>query len=468
MKDLREKFPQIVGLYRVDSEDGKGISVLKDAISNTAWQLPHMQTPWIDSWFRVREKLEQNEKNWIGYSEFCKICHSEGLDKKQIDILDEYLHDLGVIIHFQDIKLQDMVILKPEWATNAVYKILDTDAVKERDGILLHSELGQIWDTGIYPQDVHPKLLELMNKFELAYELPDEKSHLVAELLPKSEPAFEWDSTDNLRFYYRYDFLPAGVMTRFIVRLHEDLEKKLDGTQLCWREGAVLCRDETRAFVRVRPLEKLIEINVDGGNKKELLTIIRYQFDEINKSIKKVKITKEIPCNCSNYCSYQFDYERLLAAKKRGKDTVECQLSWEDVPISRLLDGYERKKNYNSSEKGDIYNIYGPAGAIGPGAHAQDMTFNQMWLEAGDKIDLPTLASELAELQSKLKEEVTEPEHDSSLAEIAQAEKSAKKGDGAKALEHLSKAGKWTLDRAEKIGVPVAIEALKMVLFGTA
>ena len=468
MPDLREKFPQIVDLYKVDSEDGKGIPALKDIISNTTWQLPHMQTPWIDSWFRVREHLEKMGKDWIGYSEFCEICHSEGLDKKQIDILDEYLHDLGVIIHFQDIKLQDMVILKPEWATNAVYKILDTDAVKERDGILLHSELGQIWDAGIYPQNVYPKLLELMNKFELAYELPDKRSHLVAELLPSSEPEFEWDAADNLCFYYRYDFLPAGLITRFIVRLHEDLEEKSDGTQLCWREGAVLCRDGTRAFVRVRPLEKLIEINVDGSDKKELLTIIRYQFDEINKSIKKVKITKEIPCNCSNDCSYQFDYERLLAAKKRGKDTVECQLSWEDVPISLLLDGYERKKNYNSSEKGDIYNIYGPAGAIGPGAHAQDMTFNQMWLEAGDKIDLPTLASELAELQSKLKEEVTEPEHDSSLAEIAQAEKSAKKGDGAKALEHLSKAGKWTLDRAEKIGVPVAIEALKMVLFGTA
>ena len=96
------------------------------------------------------------------------------------------------------------------------------------------------------------------------------------------------------------------------------------------------------------------------------------------------------------------------------------------------------------------------------------MNFNQIWLETGDKIDLSTLASELAELQSKLIKEVTEPEHYNSLAEITHAENSAKKGDGAKALEHLSKAGKWTLDIAEKIGVPVAIDALKMVLIGTA
>ena len=345
MTDLREKFPQIVELYKVDSKDCQGIPALKDAISNTAWQLPHMQTPWIDSWFRVREQLETDENDWIGYNKFRQICQSEGLDKKQTDILDEYLHDLGVIIHFQDIKLHDMVILKPEWATKAVYKILDTDAVKNRNGILLHSELGRIWDTAIYRQDTHPKLLELMNKFELAFELPDKRSHLVAELLPSSEPAFEWDTTDNLRFYYRYDFLPAGVMTRFIVRLHQDLEEISDGTQLCWREGAVLCRDGTRAFIRVRPLEKLIEIRIDGSNKKELLTIIRYHFDEINKSIKKVKITKEIPCNCSTACSYKFNYKGLLDAENEGIKNVQCQKNWKNVSLSLLLDGYETKED---------------------------------------------------------------------------------------------------------------------------
>jgi small GTP-binding protein len=351
MTDIREKFPQIVDLYKVDSEDDKGIPALKDIISKTAWQLPHMQTVWIDSWFRVREHLEKMGEDWIGYSEFCNICHSEGLDKKQIDILDEYLHDLGVIIHFQDIILQDMVILKPEWATNAVYKILDTDAVKERDGILLHSELGQIWDTGIYPQNVYPKLLELMNKFELAYELPDKRSHLVAELLPSSEPVFEWNTTDNLCFYYRYDFLPAGLMTRFIVRLHRDLENKSDGTQLCWREGAVLCWENTRAFVKVKLSDKLIEIKINGSKKIELLAIIRRELDHINKSIKKAKITKEIPCSCSTDCSYKFDYEDLLHAKKKGIKTVQCQKNFEDVSLSLLLEGYERKERMNEIDE---------------------------------------------------------------------------------------------------------------------
>ena len=134
-------------------------------------------------------------------------------------------------------------------------------------------------------------------------------------------------------------------MTRFIVRLHRDLENKSDGTQLCWREGAVLCWEDTHAFVKVKPSDKLIEIKINGSKKKELLAIIRRELDHINKSIKKVNITKEIPCSCSTDCSYKFDYEDLLHAEKKGIITVQCQKNFEDVSLSLLLEGYERKED---------------------------------------------------------------------------------------------------------------------------
>jgi small GTP-binding protein len=155
MKELRGKFPQIVDLYKIDSEDGKGIPALRDSIGETAWHLPDMRTPWIEPWYRVRERLEYDGRNWIEYTEFKQICESEGLSIKQTDILDEYLHDLGVIIHFRDrLELRNMVILKPEWATKAVYNVLDTLSVLGRGGILLHGELDQIWDPDIYPLEI--------------------------------------------------------------------------------------------------------------------------------------------------------------------------------------------------------------------------------------------------------------------------------------------------------------------------
>ena len=100
MKDLRSKFPQIKGdLIKIDSKDGRGISILKEKIRETAWNLPLMRNPWVDSWYRVRKRLEELNKNCIAYSEFYKLCVSEGLDDRDICILDKNLPELGVTLH---------------------------------------------------------------------------------------------------------------------------------------------------------------------------------------------------------------------------------------------------------------------------------------------------------------------------------------------------------------------------------
>jgi len=355
MKDLRERFPQVQAALKVENEDGRGILELRDLICQTAWRLPHMRTPWIESWFKVRDRLESSGLNWVPHDEFKRICEGEGLDEKQTDILGEYLHDLGAVIHFREnVKLRNIVILKPDWGTKAVYKVLDTLSVRERGGVLLHSELPEIWDPEIYPEDLHANLLELMNTFELASELPDKKSHLVAELLPSTEPDLDWDDSDNLYFSDRYDFLPAGGITRFIVLMHSFLEKKADGSHLCWREGAVLNWENTRVFVRVRNVEKVIDIRIHGRKKRELLAAIRLQFDHINRSIRKVRFTQEIPCNCSPACPHKFNYENLIKAEWNGRKEVQCQEQFIDIPLSALLDGYqtsaERQRHFTEED----------------------------------------------------------------------------------------------------------------------
>ena len=59
----------------------------------------------------------------------------------------------------------------------------------------------QIYALKIWKFRIYTKFMELMNKFELSYELPDKSSYLVPELLPKEEPDdFEWDEKDELCF----------------------------------------------------------------------------------------------------------------------------------------------------------------------------------------------------------------------------------------------------------------------------
>lgn len=113
---------------------------------------------------------------------------------------------------------------------------------------------------------------------------------------------------------------------------------------------------------------------------------------------------------------------------------------------------------------GDQYNITGQTGAVGPNAHAHDITFNQAWNQLSGTMDLPSLKGELDLLRQALKREATDPEHDIAIAQVANAEIAAKEGDGAKMLEHLRKTGQWVLSVATKIGVTVAATAINHAL----
>ena len=112
---------------------------------------------------------------------------------------------------------------------------------------------------------------------------------------------------------------------------------------------------------------------------------------------------------------------------------------------------------------GDCYTV-GQAGAVGPGAHAHDLTFNQLWSQSVQFIDLQALATELSILRPHLRQEAVKPEHDVAIGAVANAEMAAKEGDGPKTLEWLGKAGEWALDNAAKIDVEVATAALKTAL----
>jgi hypothetical protein len=50
------------------------------------------------------------------------------------------------------------------------------------------------------------------------------------------------------------------------------------------------------------------------------------------------------------------------------------------------------------------------------------------------------------------------------IGAVADAEEAAAKGDGPAALQYLKSAGEWTFGIAEKIGVGVAVEALKRAM----
>ena len=138
--------------------------------------------------------------------------------------------------------------------------------------------------------------------------------------------------------------------------------------------------------------------------------------------------------------------------------------SWKRPYISRRIGrprrGEASRLSIGSFHMGDTYSA-GQAGAIGPGATASQLTFQQVWAQLQGSTSVEELAKQLGALRMAMRSAASEPEHELSIGAVAAAEAAAKAGDGVRTLEYLKKAGNWALDVATKIEVNIASSALK-------
>lgn len=184
----------------------------------------------------------------------------------------------------------------------------------------------------------------------------------------------------------------------------------------------------------------------------------------INRNKRSVRFLPEVKIKAGNWLRRVASEDRLYVTSV-DPHLIEGRVIWQIAYYETEAQHNEVKVHHDKGDivMGDKYEI-GQAGAVGPGAHAHDMTFNQIWNQVGGDIDLPHLAEELVALRQEMKKEATEPEHDIAIGAIATAEQMAKTGDGPKTLATLKTAGKWALGVAEKIGVGLAVAAIKSSL----
>lgn len=354
MKEYVLKYPQIKTVLDISCKDNINIERMRNWIKKEASSLQITKERWLKSWYEVRKEMEEISKTkaHVSYDDYLEVCKKYSVGAEEAKSLSKYLHDLGIILHYQDDNfLRNIVILRPEWATTAVYKILDSQegVLRNRNGILYFSDLSKIWgDCGLYSEDKYIFLLKIMEKFELCYKI-DKHKYLVAELLENTSVDCPkgWKFEDDcISIVYKYDFMPAGVMTRFIVKVHEYIAK-IDGKNMCWRKGVFLQHKTAYASVIMRESIAVKEIQVKiskQGNslcERELLFTIRKTLNDINSTFNKIIVEEFVPCNCSKKCTYQFPYNSLCAALEKGVDTIQCYNSFSQVNVLNLLEGID-------------------------------------------------------------------------------------------------------------------------------
>lgn len=339
-RELRGQFTNFKETLTTNLATNRGLPEILNQIKSYIKNLPHVGTELPKTWIKVREALEHDPREYISLEEYLTICQQYGFttnkDKFQ---LSGYLHDLGVCLHFQDDDLlRKTVILKPTWGTDAVYKVLDNSQVIQNLGQFDRNDLAEIWHDNKYT-DMRAELLRLMMKFKLCYEIPSRPNTYIApQLLSANQPDYTWDDTNNLILRYEYDFMPKGILTRFIVETHFWIEQQT----LVWKNGVVLSKDQTRAEVIENYNQREIKIRVAGNRKKELLAVVTHELDKIHQSFERLQYKTFVPCNCEScqgsQTPYSYPLDRLRKRLEDKKYEIECQESYQMVDVRKLID----------------------------------------------------------------------------------------------------------------------------------
>jgi Leucine-rich repeat (LRR) protein len=339
-RQLRGEFTNLKEVLASNLATNRGLPEIKDAIQQYISRLPHVGTPLPKLWVRVRSALENDSRNYITVQEYCQLCRLNQLtDREDMLMLSRYLHDLGVCLHFQDDStLKHWVILKPEWGTTAVYQVLDNETVKKNLGCFTQNDLKDIWQDSKY-SEMRDELLQLMMRFKLCYPIPNHPDTYIApQLLDINQPNYTWDESNNLILRYKYDFMPKGILTRFIVETHPWIEQQT----LVWKSGVVLNKDQTRAEVIEHYHQREIKVRVAGSRKKELLAVVTYELEKIHNSYERLQYETFVPCNCESCQGSQTPHSYLLDSLykrlKAGRYQIECENSYQMVDVRRLID----------------------------------------------------------------------------------------------------------------------------------
>lgn len=331
-------------LHHIDNFTKRGIDELWQAIQREAQHVSGLEDEWLPSWIDAEQALAKDDRHEIGQDELVTICARSKVGEDTLSaFLEQWWHELGKILHFpDDPHLCTRVVLKPNWITKAISRIMRNEKVERDGGVLDERDLPAIWNVrdeqgyGPFGRKYHEPFLRLMRRFGLSYELQkrhdlSDRRFLVPFLLP-TKPAEDAlmppDTGDRPRLLYRFGLLPPGLMSRLIVELHRYLY-----LEAYWRTGAVL--SDAGNFVR---METFVEagqtvLRLTGWGEYHpygFFSRVRETLDGLLEEYKGREVRVEVPCPTPG-CPNTFLFPELDAkwqAILAGSTDASLQSHW--------------------------------------------------------------------------------------------------------------------------------------------
>jgi len=245
--------PQLADVFVVDNTmsgsefECPEVARLREEVLAVANALPHVNEVIPIKWLRY-EKCLQTLKNkrhhCISLAHAKRVASKECIINKDSEIVTllDFLHDLRLLIHFDDTpELDDLVVLDPQWLIDVFKKVItvrpyhwtekkyvDLWCKLEREGILEEKLLKHVWSSLIPQTETCESLIAIMEKFSLLCPWPLQKGvscskqYLVPSMLKSHPPKAISDlvasaQIPSLFLKFETGQVPAGFFPRLVL-----------------------------------------------------------------------------------------------------------------------------------------------------------------------------------------------------------------------------------------------------------
>lgn len=322
----------------VKNKIGDSIEKLRSEISNQLPQLNGINRLLPESWHKVKESIEIYKKteNIIAKDIYDSECQKQEIIVKPLQTaLLKILNSIGTVVAYpNDFRLKLTQILKPEWVTNAVYKIVRSPS--NTPGVYSEKLISSILDDE-YTVIQQQWLIDLLIKFELGFRLHENSDLLIPMRLPSVTPEYNRKSYSkglNIRFnYHRKGLLKSNTLPQLIVRMHNYVDER---TSKYWRSGMFVNFKDCKGIITADEHNQCIEVNLTtrDDNARNLLQWIRSNIEAIEKAQINASKNNSKPYNeeialfDENYSQVvgYVNYDRIERAFEKGKDFISLEV----------------------------------------------------------------------------------------------------------------------------------------------
>lgn len=353
---LLNKYPQIIDIVYISCENNEGIHKLKEILDKTIPSTKFFRTEIDRKWIKIKEKLEKytSDRHYINESGFEQICNEEGvLSKEERKDLIEFLHDLGIVLHFNQLFYTDLYVLNPFWITAGTYRILTSPLAAIKKGKISINDVLDILNIEKRESDMYLSekqveikftineakyLIESMSLFRLAHFDSLMKTILIPGLLSKKSPNEVFNSQGaSIHIAFDFEFLPEYVIHNLILDLQGDIFES-------WRTGCIIKSKESLGEISclLYSEKNLLIVKIFGSYPENAgyLSILRFLINGIcERNNLKYKLQVALEENTSRYVEYSI----LLNMRRNNIVTYKDWNTNKTYNIDKLLIGIEKE-----------------------------------------------------------------------------------------------------------------------------